>query len=82
MRPEILFTLFSAITGLPGIGPKVARLVEKLAGEKRIDLLWLLPREIIDRRHSPKIAQARLASKQVREQPGDEFFNNFRCSEK
>jgi ATP-dependent DNA helicase RecG len=59
LRPEILFTLFSAITGLPGIGPKVARLVEKLAGEKRIDLLWLLPREIIDRRHSPKIAQAR-----------------------
>jgi ATP-dependent DNA helicase RecG len=59
LRPEILFTLFSAITGLPGIGPKVARLVEKLAGEKRVDLLWLLPREIIDRRHSPTIAQAR-----------------------
>ena len=59
MRPEILFTLFSAITGLPGIGPRNAKLVEKLAGEKRVDLLWLLPREIIDRRHSPKIAEAR-----------------------
>jgi len=58
LRPEILFTLFSAITGLPGIGPRNARLVEKLAGAKRIDLLWLLPREIIDRRHAPKIAEA------------------------
>jgi ATP-dependent DNA helicase RecG len=58
LRPEILFTLFSAITGLPGIGPRNARLVEKLAGAKRVDLLWLLPREIIDRRHSPKIADA------------------------
>ena len=59
MRPEILFTLFSAVTGLPGIGPRNAKLVEKLAGPKRVDLLWLLPREIIDRRHSPKIANAK-----------------------
>jgi len=59
LRPEILFTLFSPITGLPGIGPRNAKLVEKLAGSKRVDLLWLLPREIIDRRHSPTIAEAK-----------------------
>lgn len=57
MRPEILFKLFTPITGLPGIGPRNAKLVEKLAGSKVIDLLWLLPREIIDRRYSPKIAE-------------------------
>lgn len=58
MRPEVLFKLFTPITGLPGIGPRNAKLVEKLAGPKIIDLLWLLPREIIDRRYTPKIAEA------------------------
>lgn len=58
LRPEVLFKLFSPITGLPGIGPRNAKLVEKLAGGKLIDLLWLLPREIVDRRYSPMIAEA------------------------
>ena len=58
MRPEILFKLFKPITGLPGIGPRNAKLIEKLAGAKCIDLLWLLPREIIDRRYAPSIAEA------------------------
>jgi len=58
LRPEILFPLFAPVTGLPGIGPKVARQVEKLAGSKVVDLLWHLPREIVDRRYSPKIAEA------------------------
>ncbi len=58
MRPEILFELFSPVTSLPGIGPRNARLVEKLAGSNVIDLLWLLPREIIDRRYNPKISAA------------------------
>ncbi len=58
MRPEILFPLFAPATGLPGIGPKVARQVEKLAGSRVIDLLWHLPRGVIDRRYSPKVAEA------------------------
>ena len=58
MRPEVLFKLFSPITGLPGIGPRNAKLVENLAGPKIIDVLWLLPREIVDRRYSPSIAEA------------------------
>jgi ATP-dependent DNA helicase RecG len=58
LRPEILFKLFSPITGLPGIGPRNAKLVEKLAGAKIVDLVWLLPRELIDRRYSPLIAEA------------------------
>jgi len=58
VRPEILFPLFAPVTSLPGIGPKVAKQVEKLAGPKVVDLLWHLPREIVDRRFSPKIAEA------------------------
>jgi len=58
LRPDILFPLFASITSLPGIGPKVARQVEKLAGPRIIDLLWHLPREVVDRRFSPKIAGA------------------------
>jgi ATP-dependent DNA helicase RecG len=58
LRPQILFPLFAAITGLPGIGPRNAKLIESLAGPHLVDLLWHLPREIVDRRFSPKIAEA------------------------
>lgn len=58
LRPDILNNLFTSITGLSGIGPRNAKLVEKLTGSKLIDLLWLLPREIIDRRYAPTIAEA------------------------
>ena len=58
MRPEILFPLFAPITGLPGIGPRIARQIEGLAGPLVVDLLWHLPREIVDRRFSPKIVEA------------------------
>ena len=58
LRPQILFPLFAAVTGLPGIGPRNAKLVESLAGPHLVDLLWHLPREIIDRRYSPKITEA------------------------
>ncbi|MDA0662513.1 MAG: ATP-dependent DNA helicase RecG [Proteobacteria bacterium] len=69
MRPEILFELFSPVTSLPGIGPRNAKLVEHLAGSNAIDLLWLLPREIIDRRYNPAISAAvpgRIATLTVR----------------
>ncbi len=58
LRPQILFPLFSVVTGLPGIGPRNAKLVESLAGPHLVDLLWHLPREIVDRRFSPKIIEA------------------------
>ncbi len=58
MRPEILFPLFAPATSLPGIGPKVARQVERLAGPRVVDLLWHLPRDVVDRRFSPKVAEA------------------------
>jgi ATP-dependent DNA helicase RecG len=59
MRPEILFPLFRPVTALAGIGPKLARAVETLAGPKVVNLLWHLPGGLVDRRHSPVIAEAR-----------------------
>ncbi|MBX3487912.1 ATP-dependent DNA helicase RecG [Parvibaculum sp.] len=59
MRPDILFPLFAPARTLPGIGPRLEKLVEKLAGNKVVDLLWHLPSGLIDRRSRPKIAEVR-----------------------
>jgi len=48
-RPEILFPLFSAMTGLPGVGPKLSEAFERLAVFKPRDLLFTLPASGIDR---------------------------------
>ena len=58
MRPQILNPLFRPVTALPGIGPRVGKLVERLAGSKVVDLLWHLPAGLIDRRFAPKIKDA------------------------
>ena len=58
MRPQILFPLFAATSSLPGVGPRNAKLFEKLAGEHVADLLWHLPVGIIDRRFAPQVMQA------------------------
>ena len=58
MRPEILFPLFQSVASLPGIGPRYAKLVERLAGPHVVDLCWHLPSGIIDRRYAPRIADA------------------------
>ncbi len=62
MRPPVLNPLFAEITKLPGIGERTARLIEKLAGPRVIDLLWHLPHALIDRRAMPTIAEARIGS--------------------
>lgn len=59
MRPEVLFPLFAPVRSLPGIGPRLEKLVEKLAGPKIVDLLWHMPSGLIDRRSRPRIAEAR-----------------------
>ena len=58
MRPEPLFPLFAPITGLSGVGPKIGKLIERVAGSKVVDLLWHLPSSIIDRRYAPTTAEA------------------------
>ncbi len=58
MRPEVLFPLFRPVTALKGIGPRIGKLIEKLAGAQLVNLLWHLPSGLIDRRNAPKIADA------------------------
>ncbi|MBN9489331.1 MAG: ATP-dependent DNA helicase RecG [Alphaproteobacteria bacterium] len=59
MRPQNLTPLFAQVTSLPGIGPRLGKLVEKLAGPLVVDLLWHLPFALVDRRHAPKVADAK-----------------------
>ncbi len=58
MRPQILFSLFAPVSGLPGVGPRIAALIEKVAGGRILDLIWHLPSGIIDRRFAPTIREA------------------------
>jgi ATP-dependent DNA helicase RecG len=76
MRPEILFPLFAPVTVLPGVGPRLSKLIEKVTGPQVVGLLWHLPSGIVDRRFTPTVAQApegRIATFTVRvdaHQPG------------
>lgn len=49
MRPEILFSLYSPITTLKGVGPRVAPLLERVAGPIVRDVLWLKPHSVVRR---------------------------------
>ncbi|MGD8326710.1 MAG: ATP-dependent DNA helicase RecG [Sphingomonadales bacterium] len=55
MRPEILFPLFQSVTALKGVGDRVAQMLERLAGERVVDLIWHAPVAAIDRRPVPDI---------------------------
>jgi len=69
VRPHILFPLFAPVGSLTGIGPRLVKLVEKLTGPSVVHLLWHLPSGLIDRRFTPKIAEApagRIATLTVR----------------
>ncbi|HTK34337.1 MAG TPA: ATP-dependent DNA helicase RecG [Caulobacteraceae bacterium] len=50
MRPEILFPLFAPSATLKGVGPKLAPLVERVAGPLARDLAFLAPQRLIERR--------------------------------
>ncbi len=62
MRPPVLDPLFAPVSTLPGIGPKIAKLVSGLVGGQPdrdatvSDLLFHIPHSLIDRRHRPGIA--------------------------
>jgi len=57
-RPFVLDPLFQSTKAVPGVGPRMMKLFEKVAGARIVDLFWLLPSGLIDRRYAPKIAQA------------------------
>jgi ATP-dependent DNA helicase RecG len=61
MRPSLLNPLFASVTALPGVGPKVAKLLARVTGREEdgarvADLLFHLPTGSIDRRARPKLA--------------------------
>jgi ATP-dependent DNA helicase RecG len=57
MRPTRLDTLFADATTLPGIGPKLGKLLAEFTGDKVIDLLFHLPANLIDRQYRPSLAE-------------------------
>ncbi|HEY1095780.1 MAG TPA: OB-fold nucleic acid binding domain-containing protein, partial [Alphaproteobacteria bacterium] len=56
MRPFILDPLFMSVQRIAGIGPALAKGLEKLAGPCLLDLLYHFPLTVIDRRHVVSIA--------------------------
>ena len=58
MRPSILFPLFADIRTLSGVGPKLEKLIVRVAGPRLVDLVFDLPVGVIDRSYRPKIAAA------------------------
>lgn len=48
-RPESLFPLFAPVTSLKGVGPRVAPLLERIAGPRVRDLLFLKPQDLLIR---------------------------------
>ncbi len=65
MRPSILNPLFADAANLQGVGPKTAKLFDRLLTDgshpaRVVDLLFHLPTAAIDRRNRPKIADAPL----------------------
>jgi len=58
MRPPILFPLFAETRSLPGVGPRLAQLIAKVAGGRIVDLLFHLPAGLIDRSWRPMLIEA------------------------
>ena len=62
MRPSLLDPLFAPAATLPGIGPKNAKLFDRMLdrpqGARVVDVLFHLPYATLDRRSRPKIRDA------------------------
>ena len=70
MRPPLLNPLFAEINSLPGIGPKLAPLLNRLltgskAPARLIDLLFHLPYATIDRQLCASISQTAPSSRAI-----------------
>ncbi|HEX3652152.1 MAG TPA: ATP-dependent DNA helicase RecG [Rhizomicrobium sp.] len=58
MRPSILFPLFAETRTLPGVGPKLEKLIARVVGTRLIDLVFDLPVGFVDRSYRPKLKDA------------------------
>ena len=59
-RPEVLFPLFGALSGLAGIGPKSSATLNQIGIEAPRDLLYTLPHSVVDRRLQDTVQGAEL----------------------
>ena len=62
MRSEKINPLFSSITSLSGVGPKLERLFNRLVGNKLINLLWHIPYNVLKREKHENIHEAQINS--------------------
>ncbi|XBQ15893.1 MAG: ATP-dependent DNA helicase RecG [Oceanicaulis sp.] len=58
MRPQILFPLFADLTTIKGVGPRLAALIEKVAGSRVKDLVLTAPTGLVDRTRRLAISDA------------------------
>ena len=58
MRPEILNPLFAEVEALKGVGPGIARPLERLGLKRVVDVLFHLPTGMIERRRVAKLDDA------------------------
>src|SRR5476649_1414337 len=58
MRPSILFPLFAETLTLPGVGPKLEKLIGRVAGTRLVDLALDLPVGVVDRSYRPRLIDA------------------------
>jgi ATP-dependent DNA helicase RecG len=58
MRPSILFPLFAETRTLSGIGPRLEKMIARVAGTRLVDLALDLPSGIIDRSYRPRLIDA------------------------
>lgn len=58
MRPSILFPLFAETRTLGGVGPKLEKLIARVAGPRIVDLIFDLPVGLIDRSYRPRLVDA------------------------
>lgn len=59
-RPEVLWPLFGPLTGLKGVGPKTAQILEQAGIARPRDVLFTLPQGGTDRRLRASIREASL----------------------
>ncbi|MGB0935113.1 MAG: ATP-dependent DNA helicase RecG [Alphaproteobacteria bacterium] len=58
MRPELLYDLYASHTSIRGVGPKIAKLIERLAGHRLLDLCWHFPSGVTYRKGVAELRHA------------------------
>ena len=62
MRPEKINSIYSTIATLPGIGPKIENLFNKMGIYRKLHFLWHIPHNIIKREKHNNIEDAKIGS--------------------